>query len=85
MAVTDVLLRNLMALSTLYYVNAEMVKIASIQWGMDPHYVNRKIRHSTLEEINTLRKLNVDKVQGYYLGRPQALCDALVHQKLVLS
>ena len=39
----------------------------------------------TLEEINTLRKLNVDKVQGYYLGRPQALCDALVHQKLVLS
>ncbi|WP_351059802.1 EAL domain-containing protein, partial [Psychrobacter sp. TB20-MNA-CIBAN-0197] len=32
----------------------------------------------TLEEINTLRKLNVDKVQGYYLGRPQALCDALV-------
>jgi EAL domain-containing protein (putative c-di-GMP-specific phosphodiesterase class I) len=39
----------------------------------------------TQEEINTLRKLNVDKVQGFYLGRPQALCDALVHQNRVLA
>lgn len=39
----------------------------------------------TQEEINTLRKLGVDKVQGYYLGHPKPMCDALVHQGVVLT
>ena len=55
-AVTDVLLRNLMALSTLFFASEEMVKIASTQWGIDPYYINRKIKHSSLEEIDTTRK-----------------------------
>ena len=55
-AVTDVLLRNLMALSTLFFTSAGMVKIASTQWGIDPYYINRKIKHSPLEEIDTTRK-----------------------------
>ena len=45
-----------MVLSTLFYVNAEMVKIASTQWGIDPYYINRKIIHSSLEEINITKK-----------------------------
>lgn len=31
----------------------------------------------TEEELNSLRKLNVDSVQGYFIGRPAAINDAL--------
>ena len=31
----------------------------------------------TEEELNSLRKLNVDSVQGYFIGRPTAINDAL--------
>lgn len=38
----------------------------------------------TKEELNALRNLGVDKVQGYLLGRPAPVADAICHQKTTL-
>ncbi|MGS2721482.1 sensor domain-containing phosphodiesterase [Paraglaciecola aestuariivivens] len=39
----------------------------------------------TLEQLATLRELGVDKVQGYLLGRPSPLSDALNHESIRLN
>ena len=39
----------------------------------------------TQAELNALRKLNVDNVQGYFIGRPAPIEDALSYQSITLS
>ncbi|MFT6789514.1 MAG: EAL domain-containing protein (putative c-di-GMP-specific phosphodiesterase class I) [Pseudoalteromonas rhizosphaerae] len=39
----------------------------------------------TQAELNALRKLNVDNVQGYFIGRPAPIEDALSYQSMTLS
>lgn len=39
----------------------------------------------TQEEITALRKLGVDNAQGYFIGRPAAIDDALIYQTHILS
>lgn len=39
----------------------------------------------TSEEVNSLRTLGIDKVQGYYLGYPQPIDNALQHQTLSIA
>lgn len=38
-----------------------------------------------IEELNVLRELGVDKAQGYFLGRPAPISDALFHEGRTLT
>ena len=92
-AVTDVLLQNLMALSTLFFTSAEMVKIASAQWGIDPYYINRKIKHSKLEEIDftenppetPLRQVTARSYKTWQNSQNSLRCDTEQHDQAPVS
>ena len=50
-AVNDCMYGDMMALAKLYYLTFEILRVQAKVWGVNPYYLERKIKHSQLQEL----------------------------------